>query len=395
MSAPSAAVSDWLTRLVAIDTTSSRSNLELIELVADHARGLGLTPQIFASPGGDKANLLVTVPAADGSTDGGIMLSGHSDVVPTEGQAWTADPYTVTARDGLLYGRGVTDMKGYDAVIVAALAELVAQPLSEPVHVALSYDEEVGCTGAPELVKSLREVGVSPRVCFVGEPTSMRLIRAHKSINLMRATFTGVAAHSSLPTLGVNAIEYAASLVRSWRDQCDRWKADGPYDELYPVAWTTGGVTVVQGGNGVNIVPAQCQVTFEFRAIAAVDDRAVIEAARAYCAELDEAMKAEASEHVLDDEVGVVFEVLAETVGLDTPEDGAAVELGRTLGLELQPDKVTYGTEAGIYAGAGISTVVCGPGDIAQAHKADEFIDPAQLAACEAFIGRLIAHLRG
>lgn len=388
MTSPSAGVLAWLERLIGIDTTSRDSNLPLVELVAGHARSLGLTPHLFPNGDGTKANLVVTVPDAQGGTDGGVMLSGHSDVVPVDGQNWTSDPFTLTERDGLLYGRGVTDMKGFDAIIVDALAALVAQPLREPVHVALSHDEEVGCIGAQPLVDGLRSVGIAPRVCFVGEPTSMRMIRAHKSINLVKVTFHGVAAHSSLTAEGVNAIEYAAAAVRHWRDQCDRWRAEGPFDEAYPIPYTTGSVNLISGGNGVNIIPAECTLTCEFRSIAQTDDEQVIAGFEAYCRDLERAMKAEHADAWVD------FQVQTATVGLDTPADAPVVELGRELGLAVEPDKVTYGTEAGIYALAGISTVVCGPGDIAQAHKPDEFIDPDQLAQCEAFIGRLIEHLR-
>lgn len=394
MNAPSPAVLDWLARLIALDTTSRNSNLPLVELVADHARSLGLAPHLFPNADGTKANLVVTVPDAAGSTAGGVMLSGHSDVVPVDGQAWTSDPFELVERDGRLFGRGTTDMKGFDAVAIAALAALVEQPLREPVHLALSYDEEVGCIGAQPLVDGLRSVGLSPRVCFVGEPTSMRMIRGHKSINLIRLTFRGVAAHSSLTSSGVNAIEHAASVVRYWRGRADTWREHGPFDEAYPIAHTTGSVNLVDGGNGSNIIPAACTVTLEFRSIGtAAEDQAEIDALIAFCREVEAAMQAEAA-HIDGGTASVEVEVLAQTTGLDTAADAPAVALGRELGLAVQDDKVTYGTEAGIYANAGISTVVVGPGDIAQAHKPDEFIELAQLAACEAFVGRLVEHLR-
>ncbi|MDN5571157.1 MAG: acetylornithine deacetylase [Propionibacteriaceae bacterium] len=381
-------VVDWLTRLVAIDTTSRDSNLPLIDLVADHARSLGLTPHVFPTPDGAKANLILTVPDADGGTCGGVMLSGHTDVVPVDGQPWTSDPFTLTERDGRYYGRGTADMKGFDAVVLAALPAMLAQPLRQPIHLALSYDEEVGCQGAGPMVAALAELGLAPEVTFVGEPTSMRMICAHKSINVIRIAVRGLAAHSSLTNQGVNAIEYAASLVRWWRVRCDRWRDEGPYDDGYPIAHTTGAVTMISGGNGVNIIPAEADVTLEFRAVAEVDDAEVIAELRAACAEVEEAMRAE------DASASVTVTVETSTVGLESPPDAPAVRLGEALGLEALPDKVTYGTEAGVYSDAGISAVVCGPGDIAQAHKPDEFIEASQLAACEAFIGRLITHLR-
>lgn len=381
-------VVDWLTRLVAIDTTSRDSNLPLIDLVADHARSLGLTPHVFPTPDGAKANLILTVPDADGGTCGGVMLSGHTDVVPVDGQPWTSDPFTLTERDGRYYGRGTADMKGFDAVVLAALPAMLAQPLRQPIHLALSYDEEVGCQGAGPMVAALAELGLAPEVTFVGEPTSMRMICAHKSINVIRIAVRGLAAHSSLTNQGVNAIEYAAWLVRWWRVRCDRWRDEGPYDDGYPIAHTTGAVTMISGGNGVNIIPAEADVTLEFRAVAEVDDAEVIAELRAACAEVEEAMRVE------DASASVTVTVETSTVGLESPPDAPAVRLGEALGLEALPDKVTYGTEAGVYSDAGISAVVCGPGDIAQAHKPDEFIEASQLAACEAFIGRLITHLR-
>lgn len=389
MERPSPTVLDWLGRLIALDTTSRDSNLPLVEVVAEHARSLGLSPHVFHTSDGQKANLVITVPDAAGSVEGGIMLSGHSDVVPVDGQAWTSDPFTLTERDGKVFGRGTADMKGFDAVIVAALEALIEKPLREPVHVALSYDEEVGCIGARPLVDGLRSVGITPRVCFVGEPTSMRMIRGHKSINLVTVTVKGIAAHSSLTAEGVNAIEHAASIVRYWRGRSDAWRTGGPFDEAYPIAYSTGSVNLISGGNGVNIIPAECSVTVEFRSIGTPEeDRAEMDALVAFCREVEAVMRAE--NPAASVEVGEP----TMTAGLDTPADAPAVALGQELGLAVQEDKVTYGTEAGIYANAGISTVVVGPGDIAQAHKPDEFIALAQLAECEAFIGRLIDHLR-
>lgn len=388
MTSPAPATLDWLARLVAFDTTSRRSNLPLQDAVAAHLRGLGLTPHLFPTPDGRKANLVVTIPDADGGTAGGIMLSGHTDVVPTDGQPWTSDPYVLTERDGRLHGRGTADMKGFLACVLAAVPAMLARPLTVPIHVALSHDEEVGCLGAAPMVAAVTDLGLAPEIVFVGEPTSMRMIRGHKSINVLRVDVRGVAAHSSLTDQGVNAIEHAALIVRHWRERCDRWRAEGPFDAAYPIPHSTGSVTLITGGNGVNIIPAEASVTLEFRAIAADDDAAEIAALRAHCAQVERAMRAE------HPDASVTLVVESATVGLETPPDAAAVRLGELLGLEVRPDKVTYGTEAGVYAAAGMSAVVCGPGDIAQAHKPDEFIAPEQLARCEAFLARLVEHLR-
>jgi len=388
MTRPRPETIDWLARLVAFDTTSRESNLPLIDAVAEFARGLGLTARVFPTPDGRKANLCITVPDASGGVRGGVLLSGHSDCVPVDGQAWASDPFAVAERDGRLYGRGTADMKGFIACCLAALPSMLAAPLREPIHVALSYDEEVGCLGAAPFVASLREAGLSPRLGFVGEPSMMRMIRGHKSINLVHVSLTGVSAHSSLTDRGVNAIEYAAEIVRYWRGRAETWRAEGPFDLAYPLAYTSASVNQIVGGNGVNIVPESCRITLEFRAIAGVSDSDVLDELRAFCAGVEARMRAE------NPAASVVMEVAASTVGLDMPPDADVVALGQALGLESTADKVTYGTEAGVFTLGGIPCVVCGPGDIGDAHRPDESIDIDQLGACEAFLGRLVDHLR-
>ncbi|MFV0451116.1 MAG: acetylornithine deacetylase [Propioniciclava sp.] len=393
MTRPSADVLSWLERLIGFDTTSSRSNLPLIAAVADDLRALGLEPLVLPREDQTKANLVVTVPDRSGNLVGGVMLSGHTDVVPTEGQSWASDPYRMVERDGLIHGRGVTDMKGFVAVALAAVPAMVSADLREPIHLALSYDEEVGCLGAGPLVAALRRENRLPDTCFVGEPTSMRMIRGHKSITVATVEVTGRAAHSSLSTSGVNAIEHAATIVNYWRERKEHWRTEGPFDAAYPLPYTTGAVTTVTGGNGVNIIPASCRLTLEFRAVGAADPGRELAALAQVCCDVEQAMRTEAGDAA--DQVGVRLTVDAETPGLDTPADDPVVTLGASLGLTPLTDKVTYGTEAGIFSAAGVSTVVCGPGDIAQAHTPDEFIEPAQLVACEAFVARLVEQQRG
>ncbi|MFV0406769.1 MAG: acetylornithine deacetylase [Propioniciclava sp.] len=389
---PSPDVRSWLEQLVAFDTTSSQTNLPLVNAVAEHLAALGLEPLILPAPDGSKANLVVTVPDVAGNLRGGVMLSGHTDVVPTEGQPWTSHPYTLTERDRRWYGRGTTDMKGFNAVMLAAVPSMMAGRLREPIHLAFSYDEEVGCLGAVPLVEALREADRLPAMCFVGEPTSMRMIRGHKSISVITVTVTGRAAHSSLTDAGVNAIEHAGAIVGYWEHRAAQWRNQGPFDPDYPIAHTTGAVTTITGGNGVNIIPASCRLTLEFRTIGATDVATEIDALRGHCARVQEAMRTEAGAD--PEEVGVEVVVDAQTPGLETPVDGLVVERGVALGLTVSDEKVTYGTEAGIFAAAGISTVVCGPGDIARAHTADEYIEPAELAHCEQIIGRLVESAR-
>ena len=388
MTRPSSQTIDWLTRLVSFDTTSRESNLPLIELVADHVRTLGLEPAIYPSPDGSKANLVVTVPDAGGGTRGGVLLSGHTDCVPVDRQTWASDPFTLTERDGRLYGRGSADMKGFCACLISALPALVAEPLSEPVHLGFTYDEEVGCLGAPGFIAALRDAGLAPRFGFVGEPSGMRMIRGHKSINVAQVTVTGVAAHSSLTHRGVNAIEYGSEVVFYWKGRAEHWRDAGPRDEAYPLPYTSASVNLIAGGNAVNTVPERCTITVEFRSIAGVDDAAELDALRAFCAGLEARMRAK------DPVCSVEVQVSASTVGLDLPADAEVVTFGRELGLDAVDDKVTYGTEAGVFTAGGVPCVVCGPGDIGDAHRADEFVALDQLAECEAFLARLVASLR-
>ncbi|MDN5797523.1 MAG: acetylornithine deacetylase [Intrasporangium sp.] len=385
---PSAAALDWITRLIRIDTTSRDSNLPLIEVVAAEIRTHGVEPVLVPNDEGTKASLVATFPAADGTTQGGIVLSGHTDVVPVDGQDWSSEPFAPEVRDDRLYGRGSCDMKSFVGVVVSRIPAILAQPLREPIHLAFSYDEEVGCTGAVDLVKDMVGRGLRPRGCIVGEPSSMRVIHGHKSINLVRVDFHGVAAHSSLTPKGVNAIEYAAQLARYVRTVADEFREHGPYDEAFDVPYTTCTVNLIEGGIAVNTVPADCTLQFEFRSIGAVDPVALIERFRAEADRIEAAMRAE------NPAAHVEFTVVAQAPGLDTPIDAEVVELASSWGGALTSDKVAYGTEAGLFDQGGIPTVVCGPGDINQAHSPDEFIPLEQIARCERFVDAVIAGAR-
>lgn len=379
---------DWIRRLVAVDTTTRYSNKPLVALLADGFRAQGIEPVVFDAPDGrDKQGLVATVPAADGSTSGGVVISGHTDVVPVDGQDWTSDPFQVRDADDKLYGRGTADMKSYIGAAMQALPALVAARLREPVHFAFSYDEEVGCRGGDDIVAKIGELGLAPKAALVGEPTSMRVIRTHKSVNLFTATFTGVNAHSSLTAHGVNAIEYAAELVRYWRGVTDGWRKEGPFEEGFPLAWSTGGVNQFNGGTAANIVPSKAVVVLEFRAIAAVDPQQVLAGLQGCCDELRARMKAE------NPAADVELVVDAMVPALATGPDEYAVELAQRIGGIASQEKVTYGTEAGQFYAGGIPAVVCGPGDIAQAHTADEFVELSQVVACEDYVAALVEEL--
>ncbi|MCD1286395.1 MULTISPECIES: acetylornithine deacetylase [unclassified Brevibacterium] len=384
---PAEATIREITELIGFDTTSRDTNLPLIDHVEARLEAAGLSSQRIPNAEGTKANLLATIPAADGSTSGGIVLSGHTDVVPIDGQDWSSQPFTPDTRDGKLYARGSADMKSFIGVILAKLPELTSAKLAEPIHLAFSYDEEIGCVGAIDLVDTITEKGLAPRGCIVGEPSSMRVIRGHKSMNVFRVDFHGVAAHSSLTPEGVNAIAYAAEFVAFVHAVAAEFRTDGPFDDAYVVPFTTVTANTITGGIAINTIPAEASVEFEFRSLGAVDQQALIARFRAEAERLGRQMAAE------NEAAGVDFTVTAAAPGCETPADAEIVSLAASWGGIATDDKVTYGTEAGLFSNAGIPTVVCGPGDIAQAHAPDEFIELSQIAACESFIDSLVTDL--
>ena len=385
MAAPSEASMKEIHELIAVDTTSRDSNLPLIENVVKKLDAYGISSQLIHNDEGTKANLLATIPAADGTRTGGIVLSGHTDVVPVDGQDWSSDPFDAQVRDGKLYGRGTCDMKGYLGVILAKLDQLTSAKLAEPIHLALSYDEEVGCVGAVSLVQKIVDENLAPRGCFVGEPSSMRAIRGHKSMNVFRAEFNGVAAHSSLPSEGVNAISYALRFANFVEEVSAELRSNGPRDQSFIEPTTTMNVNKFDGGIAVNTIPSQAVVHFEYRSLAVVDREALTGRFR------DEAAKLEAEMREQNPACSVKFAQQAGAPGLDTAPDEEIVSFAAACGAIATDEKVTYGTEAGLFAAAGIPTVVCGPGDIAQAHAPDEYIELEQIVACENFIDSLIA----
>lgn len=374
----------WLEKLVSFDTTSRNSNLALIECVRDALATQGVQAELMRSPDGAKANLFATLPAQDGSTEGGIVLSGHTDVVPVDGQQWDTDPFTLVEREARLYGRGSCDMKGFIAASLALVPEFLAMPRAKPIHLAFSYDEEVGCAGAPVMINALKLRGATFDGCVVGEPTSMQVVVAHKGINLYRCRVHGKAAHSSLTPRGSNAIEYAARLICRIRDLADHFKAHGPYDEFYDVPFTTMTTNQIQGGIAVNTIPEFCEFTYEFRNLPGMSVDGIQSQVEAYVqGELLPRMRSEYAEARIDIEAG------ASAPALEASEEAAITQLVRALTADQDKRKVAYGTEAGLFHNAGIPTVVCGPGSIEQAHKPNEFVEPAQLDACERFLRKL------
>ena len=374
-----------LADLVAFDTVSDRSNLPLISYIENYLGTFGLEGHRLLDETGRKASLWVTIGPRDKA---GIVLSGHTDVVPVAGQDWSSNPFEMVERDGRLYGRGTADMKGFVAVCLAMVPEIQRAKLAMPIHLAISYDEEVGCIGVRPLLAELSRKSVKPLGCFVGEPTLMQVIIGHKGKHGVRATFRGHAAHSSLAPSGVNAIEYAAELIAEITRRARLLATDGQRDELYDVAHTTMLTSIVHGGTALNIVPDRCVVEFEVRGLGISESKAVTGEVVAWAkAEIEPAMRKASPE------CGIDFEEILEYPALDMPPEHALVTLAKQLGGRNSHGKVSFGTEASLFVSmAGIPTVVIGPGSIAQAHKPDEFIEVSELMNCAGFIDKLIGH---
>ena len=379
----------WLDRLVAIDTTSRNSNLGLIETVRDALAAQGLAPWLAGNADGSKANLFCTLPAQDGQAQGGIVLSGHTDVVPVDGQDWASDPFKLTDRgDGRLYARGSCDMKGFIASSLALVPEALARPRRKPLHLALSYDEEVGCVGAPVMLAELNRRGIRADGCVVGEPTSMKPVVAHKGGYFFRCTVHGKAAHSSLTPQGCNAIEHAARLICHIRDLADAWRAQGPFDAAFDVPHSTITTNLIAGGIAINTVPDACSFSYDFRHLPGHDASGIQAQVQRYVDdELLPRMRREYAGARVDIECGAAVPTL------DASEQAAITQLVRALTQDQGVRKVAYGTEAGQFAQAGIPAILCGPGSIEQAHKPDEYVEHAQLALCDRFLRQVLATL--
>ncbi|NDV87662.1 acetylornithine deacetylase [Aurantimonas aggregata] len=374
---------EFLRHLVGFDTTSSGSNLALIDFVEAYLAGFGVASERVYDASGQKANLWATIGPADVP---GIVLSGHTDVVPVAGQEWRSDPFTLTKRDGRLHGRGACDMKGFIACVLAAVPNMLATDLARPIHLAFSYDEEVGCVGVVGLLEALKGRATLPQYCVVGEPTSMAVVVAHKAKRSARVTVTGRACHSSLAPQGVNAIEYAALFIARLREIGARLAREGKRDEAYDVPFTTAHTGKIHGGTALNIVPDACQFEFEFRVMPGEDPDALVAEIAAYARDvLETEMRAIAPE------AGIAIEVFAAVPGIETAPESGLVKLAQRFAGSNGHAKVAYGTEAGRFKEIlGIETVICGPGRIAEAHRPDEYVEIAQLERCDAFLAGLI-----
>lgn len=377
---------DLLERLVAFPTVSRDSNLALIGFIRDYLAGHGVASELFLNAEGTKANLFATL----GPTDrGGVVLSGHTDVVPVDGQAWTRDPFRLSESEGRLYGRGTADMKGFIASVLAAVPAFLAQPLRLPVHLAFSYDEEVGCLGVRSLLDALAQRPNRPRLCLIGEPTELRPVLGHKGKLAMRCQVHGAACHSAYAPQGVNAIEYAARLIGHLGEIGEELARPEHHDPRFDPPYSTVQTGLIEGGRALNIVPAECRFDFEVRALPGFDAQQVATRLDRYAqAELVPRMQA------VQPGTGIRFEPLGSYPGLATDATSEAAELVALISGSRDFGTVAFGTEGGLFHEAGIPTVVCGPGSMDQGHKPDEFVTLTQLEACDAMLLRLAEYLR-
>jgi acetylornithine deacetylase len=385
MNVPSAASRTMIERLISFNTVSRDSNLGLIEWVRDYLLRLGATTRLTHDATGKKANLFATL---GDSNKPGLILSGHTDVVPVDGQNWESDPFVATERDGKLYARGSADMKGFIGIALTQapkfIAALNANRLEAPLHYALSYDEEVGCLGVRGLIRDLQENAIRPAGCVVGEPTSMQPIIAHKGTHRFRCSVHGREAHSSYVTHGVNAIEYAARLVVFIRQIADRLAQIEQRDYGFSVPYSTLSTGLIQGGIAANVVPKDCVFHFDMRTLPQASPDALYQEIRSYAETLAAEMRR------VDANAGIDLQWMSQTVGLAAAETDAIVQWAMQLSRNTSVGKVSYGTEAGLFQKMGVPTVICGPGDIAEAHRPNEFVALDQLAQCESFMERIL-----
>ena len=383
--APGAAARTMIDRLIAFNTVSRDSNLGLIEWVRDYLHHHGAKTRLTHDATGKKANLFATLGE---SSKPGLILSGHTDVVPVDGQNWDTDPFAATLRDGKLYARGSADMKGFIGIILAKAPQFVdalnSGRLDAPLHYALSYDEEVGCLGVRGLIRDLEEHGIRPAGCVVGEPTSMQPIIAHKGTHRFRCAVRGREAHSSYVTHGVNAIEYAARLVVYIRQIADRLAQLEKRDYGFVVPYSTLSTGVIRGGIAANVVPKDCEFLFDMRTLPQASPDALYQEIRTYAEALAREMQA------IDPQSGIDLVWASQTAGLAASESDAIVKWAMELSRNSTVGKVCYGTEAGLFQKMGVPAVICGPGDIAEAHRPNEFVALEQLAQCEAFMNRIL-----
>ena len=380
------ALAAWplIRKLVGFPTVSRDSNLALLDWVRDYLAQYGVESAYTWNDERTKANLWATLPARDGNTTkDGIVLSGHTDVVPVDGQPWQTDPFEAVVRGDKIYGRGVTDMKSFSATGLTFVPEFLRRGLKRPLHFALSYDEEVGCIGVRRLIADIVAKGIRPMGCIIGEPTGMRLVLAHKGKRSWRGRVRGFEAHSSLTPRGVNAVQIACEIVAYIGKRAREFRDQGPRDEAYDVPFTTAHVGVIHGGTAVNIVPRDCYFDFEMRHLPDDDPEAFARDVESFARRYIDGM------HAVSPDTHIEFDLLSTLPGMDTPDGSEIASLAHACNGIAAVGKVSFGTEASLFHGVDIATVICGPGHIEQAHQPNEWVAIGQLARCEAFMRRL------
>jgi len=387
MSSPSAEILDTIGRAIAFPTVSRDSNLALIEWARARLENLGARCRLTYDDHRAKANLFATLGP---DAPGGVVLSGHTDVVPVEGQRWDTDPFRAEIDGSRIYGRGAADMKGFVATALALAPEFVANGLRQPLHFALSYDEEIGCIGVRRLIADLAKAGIKPDAVLVGEPTSMRVVIGHKGKHGYRCTVRGLSCHSAYAPQGVNAVEAAAEVIAYLKGMARRFRDTGPHDALFDVTHTTVHTGVIAGGTALNIVPKECSFDFEFRHLPGDDPEALFAEVKRYA----ETVLLPEMQRV-DPQSGFQWDVLSIMPGLNVTADSAPAQLALRLTDLRDIGKVSYGTEAALFQQAGMPAIVCGPGSIEQAHKPNEYVNLEQIAECEAYLRRLMQRMCG
>ena len=377
---------EMIERFISFDTTSHKSNLPLIHFVRDYLADLGVDSVLTHDPSGQKANLFATI----GPTDRpGIVLSGHTDVVPVEGQDWATDPFSLTKRDDKIYGRGVVDMKGFLAIATAFAPVFAGRDLATPIHLAMSFDEEVGCLGVHHMLEDLAAQSLEPIACLVGEPSDMNVVRAHKGKIGHHVHVRGHEAHTGVAHIGVNAVEAAAEAIACLKRIARRLRDEGPHDrEFLDPPYTTIQNCMVHGGTAVNIVAGDCTFDFDIRYLPGENPYDYVDECKAF---VEANVLPEM--HAVSPDTGFTWQAVPGCAALNTADDDEVTELAKNLSQRNHSLKVGFGTEAGHFQEAGMPTIVCGPGSIDQAHKPNEFVTLDQVRQCESFMWRLVERI--
>jgi acetylornithine deacetylase len=379
-----------LKTLIRFDTVSRNSNMALMRYIETLLGAAGITATLIPNQDGSKANLLATIGPVDraGGDRAGVMLSGHTDVVPVEGQNWTKQPFEMTCSDGKYFGRGTTDMKGFVACAITAALKAQARPLKSPLHLAFSYDEEIGCQGVGSLIDLLSEAPLRPAMCIVGEPTGLAVATGHKGKIALKARCIGREGHSALAPMALNALHLGCDLVTALRDIQSEIKLNYPQDGDYDVPYTTVHTGRINGGVALNIVPNLCEVDFEIRNLAEDDPKQILKQIKVLADQIVVVAQTQAKE------AAITFETTFSYPGLNTSGTADVVRFVTSLTGSNKTKKVAFGTEGGLFSNRlDIPTVVCGPGSMMQGHKPDEYIEVSQIDRCDAMLDRLIDRL--